>query len=274
MFNLEQAIIEWRRQMLAAGIPAPIPLDELEAHLRDDIQRAVQGGDSEEQAFCVGVERLGSPGTLKVEFAKSKPWWGDGCATGTERVLGVLWAVANVWPFYITVLYLFRGVYESVLAFSEGLFFVGLYGAQLFGGLLLFRGSQLGRSIIRTAAAALLGCCVLWILTGYGDVGWREWCGIWAVVSLVTIVLLHRAASPGPSKKLNSFGILLAVGSIVVGAQLQKWTDGFISIHRHGVHGEILFHRMVFVILALHLAGILCLIRSKRSEFSRRSVGL
>jgi hypothetical protein len=39
MFNLEEAILEWRRQMLIAGITSPIPLDELEIHLRDDLEQ-------------------------------------------------------------------------------------------------------------------------------------------------------------------------------------------------------------------------------------------
>jgi len=37
MFDLEQSISDWRRQMLAAGIWTPVPLDELETHLRTDI---------------------------------------------------------------------------------------------------------------------------------------------------------------------------------------------------------------------------------------------
>ena len=38
MFDLEQAIAEWRKQMLAAGIKAPVPLDELESHLREEVE--------------------------------------------------------------------------------------------------------------------------------------------------------------------------------------------------------------------------------------------
>ena len=37
MFDLEQAILEWRRQMTAGGIKAPEVLDELESHLHDDV---------------------------------------------------------------------------------------------------------------------------------------------------------------------------------------------------------------------------------------------
>jgi len=32
MFNLEQAIADWRQKMLAAGIETPVPLEELELH--------------------------------------------------------------------------------------------------------------------------------------------------------------------------------------------------------------------------------------------------
>ena len=39
MFDLEQAIAGWRRQMLAAGIQSPVPLEELGIHLRDEIER-------------------------------------------------------------------------------------------------------------------------------------------------------------------------------------------------------------------------------------------
>ena len=39
MFNLDQSITEWRRQMLAAGIKTPALLDELESHLRDDVRQ-------------------------------------------------------------------------------------------------------------------------------------------------------------------------------------------------------------------------------------------
>ena len=35
MFNLEEKISEWRKQMLAAGIRSPVPLEELEIHLRE-----------------------------------------------------------------------------------------------------------------------------------------------------------------------------------------------------------------------------------------------
>jgi hypothetical protein len=70
MFNLEQAILEWRRRMLAADIKSPAPMDELEIHLREEIERQMKSGLSAEEAFEAASQRLGQPGALTEEFAK------------------------------------------------------------------------------------------------------------------------------------------------------------------------------------------------------------
>ena len=71
MFNLDMAIKEWRQRMLAAGVNNPNILDELESHLRDDVERRTQAGAGEEQAFEIAVRSIGQPAVLKNEFAKS-----------------------------------------------------------------------------------------------------------------------------------------------------------------------------------------------------------
>ena len=58
MFDLEQSITEWRQQMLAAGIKTPVPLEELESHLRDDIEQQVRSGVTDKIAFETAVRRL------------------------------------------------------------------------------------------------------------------------------------------------------------------------------------------------------------------------
>jgi hypothetical protein len=70
MFDLEQAIADWRKQMLAAGIQSPVPLEELESHLRDDVEDQIQSGLNGRQAFKVAVERIGQAVALESEFAK------------------------------------------------------------------------------------------------------------------------------------------------------------------------------------------------------------
>jgi hypothetical protein len=70
MFNLEQSIAEWRRQMLAAGVNAPAPLEELESHLRQDVAALVSAGKPGPEAFQLAAARLGSPASMRIEFNK------------------------------------------------------------------------------------------------------------------------------------------------------------------------------------------------------------
>jgi hypothetical protein len=70
MFNLEQSIAEWRRQMLAAGIKTPVPLEELEIHLREEIEQQMKSGLNEQEAFNSAVQKIGQEKALKSEFQK------------------------------------------------------------------------------------------------------------------------------------------------------------------------------------------------------------
>ena len=71
MFNLEQSIADWRREMLAAGIKTPVPMEELEIHLREEIEQQVKSGLDEQKAFEVAVGRFGQASSLKMEFKKN-----------------------------------------------------------------------------------------------------------------------------------------------------------------------------------------------------------
>lgn len=74
MFNLEQSIAEWRKQMLAAGIKSPVPLEELESHLREEIEAQVHSGKNEQQAFEATVLHMGQGQELRIEFSKEWEW--------------------------------------------------------------------------------------------------------------------------------------------------------------------------------------------------------
>ena len=56
--------------MLAAGIKAPVPLEELEIHLREEVERQMRSGLSAERAFEASVQLIGAPQVLRTEFAK------------------------------------------------------------------------------------------------------------------------------------------------------------------------------------------------------------
>jgi hypothetical protein len=57
--------------MLAAGIKTPAPLEELEIHLREEIERQTKSGLSELEAFKSAVQKIGQARSLKLEFKKA-----------------------------------------------------------------------------------------------------------------------------------------------------------------------------------------------------------
>ena len=71
MFDLNKAIEDWRRQIRAAGVKAPVPLEELESHLREDIETQMQTGCDALQAFRCAASRIGPADALGAEFAKT-----------------------------------------------------------------------------------------------------------------------------------------------------------------------------------------------------------
>ncbi len=95
MFNLEQAIADWRQQMLEAGIKTPVPLEELENHLREDIEQQMLSGSNMKMAFESAAQKIGRVYALQTEFAKvgsvdkSSRW---------ERWLAVLISAGVVMP--------------------------------------------------------------------------------------------------------------------------------------------------------------------------------
>jgi hypothetical protein len=70
MFDLDQAIADWRRQMLAAGIKTPVPLEELEIHLCEEIEQQMQSGSNAERAFESAAQKIGQAHMIQDEFKK------------------------------------------------------------------------------------------------------------------------------------------------------------------------------------------------------------
>ena len=136
MFNLDQAIAEWRRQMSAAGIKTPVPLYELESHLREDVEVGIRTGLSPEQAFETGVRRFGQPQALEAEFAKTV----DQRET-RERKLKLL-CLVSVTLFYLAPFALSAPRPWNQMNPTEqwiGLAAVALTVVSVFSGLFLYR---------------------------------------------------------------------------------------------------------------------------------------
>ena len=59
--------------MLAAGIKTPVPLEELEVHLREDIMQRMKSGLDAPQAFDAAVRQIGTARALGTEYRKTSP---------------------------------------------------------------------------------------------------------------------------------------------------------------------------------------------------------
>jgi len=82
MFNFDQAIADWRRQMADGGTKSSSVLDELESHLREETQKQIHSGLTEQEAFEIAVQRMGKVSALKDEFRKI-----GGASSVAEKVM-------------------------------------------------------------------------------------------------------------------------------------------------------------------------------------------
>lgn len=70
MFDLNQAINSWRMSLSEKQTCAKSDIDEMETHLREEIDSLMASKLSEQEAFLVATHRLGDPDSLAAEFAK------------------------------------------------------------------------------------------------------------------------------------------------------------------------------------------------------------
>ena len=70
MPDIERRLADWRRALAETAGCSDDVLDELESHLRDEVERLVQTGEPEERALDLALSRLGPPQALGAEFAK------------------------------------------------------------------------------------------------------------------------------------------------------------------------------------------------------------
>ena len=71
MFDLDSAIAAWREQLVRGGIGSPEVLDELESHLREEIDRQVQAEFTPQQAFEAAVQRFGETNAVTKELKRA-----------------------------------------------------------------------------------------------------------------------------------------------------------------------------------------------------------
>jgi hypothetical protein len=75
MHNLEKQIAEWRKTVMTARSVGDETIDELESHLRENVEQLVRSGMAEPEAFQKAVAQLGGASTIASEFRKLEPTW-------------------------------------------------------------------------------------------------------------------------------------------------------------------------------------------------------
>ena len=70
MFDLNEEIAEWRSNLAGSEALDASAVNELESHLREEIESLTSENLSDEEAFWLARRRLGGAGALAAEFAK------------------------------------------------------------------------------------------------------------------------------------------------------------------------------------------------------------
>ena len=155
--------------MLAAGIDSRERLDELESHLREEIEQQTKSGMGEREAFNLAVLKIGQPSVLDAEFKKTSSLYGFLSRRRTLRIalsinglLGLVWLICllNIFAMPSAA---FNGrsrlavlIASTHISDGHSLLVFLIVSATLVGSALLVFDSKWGRSIIRTIALLLL----------------------------------------------------------------------------------------------------------------------
>jgi hypothetical protein len=93
MFELERTIQDWRNGLLQSQNVLESDVDELESHVRDEVESLMLAGLSAEEAFMVSTHRIGDNNAVAQEFAKvnTKEVWRN----------RVFWMLSGVFTFMV-----------------------------------------------------------------------------------------------------------------------------------------------------------------------------
>lgn len=263
MPELEQLIAEWRASMNASSHASRETLDELENHLREEVEKLLRSGLSETEAFQRAVAKLGSPATLAGEFEKLRgaSWLpvklvaGIGIAGALVLFIMIIPSLAGQqwsWLLGAHVFTITLGYSATLLLGTLGICFVAQRSVSSFSSL---RADALSRASLAfawtaaglTAAGVLLG--MLWTRGAWGrywDWDPKEIGGLCVLIWLAGYIAAHRV------RWATAHGILaLSVfGNVVV---LLAWFEPNRLAGLHS-YGSSSFSAVVMAVVLFHLA--------------------
>ena len=125
--------------MLAAGIQSPVPMEELEIHLREEIERQMKSGANQQHAFETAHAQIGQAEPIKAEFKKADGflgWLGENKQSRINRCFALLWLAYCSWLFFSIAAVL--AVIPFLSDFSKFRFTDDLYIILLYVFILIF----------------------------------------------------------------------------------------------------------------------------------------
>jgi hypothetical protein len=266
MFQLNEEIRKWRRQMVSSGIKTPELLDELENHLREEIRQLLSADLPEAEAFQLAVTRIGSSELLRTEFNKLKPASCRAVTIGSWS-----WAVVVTLLVVFLVkrsldgklgLLLLAHVFTISAGYGAG-FLAGAFGIystfrNSFDALSPVRRQSLGHAVLRfsqlAAALALTGFVLgmIWSrqhLGPYLGSNPREIGGLCATLWLLASSVIQQFGRLGGRAQMR-----MAIGGNIV--VLLAWFGAGLISDSHGAHPLAtggLWPVILAALLGLHL---------------------
>jgi hypothetical protein len=266
MFDLDQAISDWRQQMAAGGIKSSQVLDELEGHLRADTRALASDGTPEVQAFRLAVSHLGCTDSLSTEFKKlgntsSMPLKiGAWLWTGLSTALAARWLM-GVSPGKLSLLlsaHIFSLTAGYAAAFLTGGFGVYYVCCRWFRAMWPTREQALSRAVLsfsRLSVGLVLAGLLLGMFWsgqnrgGYFAGGPREIGTLVAAVWLMAFWLFQRSGQVSSRVTM----LLCIVGNMIVSL---SWFGAGIVAHGSGIASYWLLDALLGFHLVFFTMGV------------------
>ena len=95
MFDVERQIEGWRAHLAGSELLGGSDVDEMESHLREEMEHLKAAGLSGEEAFLLARRRLGDAAALEEEFAKVRPH--------RQLIQRLFWMAAGILSYYLAL---------------------------------------------------------------------------------------------------------------------------------------------------------------------------
>ena len=168
MFDLNEQIENWRNNLAQQNTLEKSDIDELESHLREEIENLTALNLSDEEAFMVATHRLGRPDSLSEEFAKvnESVLWRKRLFRASVVVFA--WLIASYTGQVVSntcqILAVLVGFKSYTLNVIDILSQVAFYGVVVFALYLICRTKSIGKIPFLKIPNSIRGKIVLFIV--------------------------------------------------------------------------------------------------------------